>query len=115
MVTDVVMVMVTAPDPDTAAQLGRTLVDEHLAACANIVPGVRSIYRWQGAVHDDAEVLLIIKTTTTAHETLMQRVLDLHPYNTPEVLVLPVDGGSAAYLRWLTDQVDVSSASEKDA
>ena len=115
MATDAVVVLVMAPDMDTAAQLGRTLVEEHLAACANIVPGVRSIYRWQEVVHDDAEVLLIIKTTTMAQHHLTQRVLDLHPYDTPEAIVLPIVGGSDSYLRWIGAQITPPSSSSEAA
>ncbi len=105
MITDALVVLVTAPDMDTAVRLGQALVEEQLAACANIVPGVRSIYRWQGVVHDDAEVLVIIKTTAVAQEQLTQRVLALHPYDTPEVVVLPIVGGSDSYLRWIAAQI----------
>jgi periplasmic divalent cation tolerance protein len=99
------VVLVTAPTMEEAAQLGRALVEERLAACANLVPGLRSIYRWQGAVQDDAEVLLLIKTTSAYLERLTQRIVELHSYETPEVLALPVAGGSLAYLQWLSRQV----------
>ncbi len=99
------VVLVTASEMETAARIGRTLVEERLAACANLVPGLRSIYRWQDAIHDDAEALLIIKTTAACLERLTARVTELHPYETPEVLALPVAGGAAAYLAWLGQQV----------
>jgi len=95
------VVLVTAPDLDTAARLGRALVEERLAACVNLVPGLRSIYRWEGALHDDAEVLLLVKTRTDRLEALSARVKELHPYALPEVLALPASGGSPAYLDWL--------------
>lgn len=95
------VVLVTAPDLDTAARLGRALVEERLAACVNLVPGLRSIYRWEGALHDDAEVLLLVKTRTDRLEGLSARVKELHPYALPEVLALPASGGSPAYLEWL--------------
>lgn len=95
------VVLVTAPDLDTAARLGRALVEERLAACVNLVPGLRSIYRWEGALHDDAEVLLLVKTRTDRLEALSARVKELHPYALPEVLALPASGGSPAYLEWL--------------
>ncbi len=103
---DALLVFVTAPDTETAAQLGRTLVEERLAACANILPGLRSIYRWQGAVHDDGEVLMLIKTTDAAQARLTQRILALHPYDTPEVIAVPIVAGADANLRWLADHVD---------
>lgn len=101
----VLVVLVTAPTMDEAVRLGRAVVEERLAACANLVPGVRSIYRWQDVVHDDAEVLLVIKTTASMWDTLLQRVVALHSYETPEVLALPVGQGSPAYLNWLGAQV----------
>lgn len=102
---DALVVLVTAADMEQAAHLGRTLVEERLAACANLVPSVRSIYRWQHAVHDEAEVLLVIKTTAARFAALQARVLALHSYTTPEVLALPVVAGAPAYLDWLRAQV----------
>lgn len=98
---DVRVVLVTAPDTDTARALGRVLVEERLAACVNMVPGVRSIYHWKGAVEEDPEVLLVIKTGAQRCEALAARVKELHPYDLPEVLELPVAGGSTAYLDWV--------------
>jgi periplasmic divalent cation tolerance protein len=111
---DALLVLVTAPDAETAAQLGRALVEERLAACANILPGLRSIYRWQGAVQDDAEVLMLIKTTAAAQPHLTQRILQLHPYDTPEVVALPIVAGADGYLGWLVTQVDVPAAASRD-
>lgn len=111
MSNQVQIVLVTAPNMDEAARLGRTLVEDQLAACVNLMPGVRSIYRWQNAIHDDAEVLLIIKTTAAQWTRLTQRVLQLHPYATPEVLALPVAHGSEGYLAWLYAQVQSEETS----
>jgi periplasmic divalent cation tolerance protein len=94
------VVLVTAPQ-DAAHELARTLVGERLAACINVVPGVRSIYRWQGAVEEDDEVLLVAKTRSDRVDALTQRVRELHPYDLPETLALPAVGGSAAYLEWV--------------
>lgn len=102
---ETLVVLVTAPTMEEAAQLGRALVEERLAACANLVPGLRSIYRWQDAIQDDAEVLMLIKTTAARLDRLTQRVVELHSYDTPEVVALPIVGGSTAYLQWLTMQV----------
>jgi periplasmic divalent cation tolerance protein len=99
--TDAVIVLVTTPSPERAAELARTLVEERLAACGNVVPGLRSIYRWEGKVQDDAEALLVLKTTRARFEALRDRVLALHPYDVPEVLALAVEAGSAAYLAWI--------------
>jgi periplasmic divalent cation tolerance protein len=95
---------VTAPDPETAAGIARTLVEERLAACVNLVPGVRSIYRYEGRVHDEAETLLIVKTRADLGAELEARVRALHPYDVPEVLRLAADGGSAPYLAWVLEE-----------
>jgi periplasmic divalent cation tolerance protein len=100
-VTDVLVVLVTMPTAERAAELARTLVDERLAACGNVVPGLRSIYRWEGRVVDEPEVLLVVKTTRARLDALRDRVLALHPYQVPEVLALSVESGSAAYLAWV--------------
>jgi periplasmic divalent cation tolerance protein len=99
------VVWVTAPDVETATRIARTLVEERWIACANLVPGVRSIYRWQGRVEDEAEVLLVMKTSSDRCEALAARVKELHPYELPEVIALPVVGGSGAYLDWVVDAV----------
>lgn len=98
---DALVVLVTAPSPDQAAELARALVEERLAACGNVLPAIRSIYRWEGKIHDDAEALLVLKTTRGRFEALRERVIALHPYDVPEVLALPVEAGSAPYLAWL--------------
>lgn len=100
--TDALVVLVTAPTPEQAAELARAVVGERLAACGNVVPGLRSIYRWEGKVQDDAEALLVLKTTRGRLEALRDRILALHPYEVPEVIALPVEAGSAAYLAWLS-------------
>ncbi len=101
---DARVVLMTAPDQEVAQRIARTLVEERLAACVNLVPGVRSIYRWQGAVEEDAEVLLLAKTGRTRCAALAARVQALHPYELPEIVVLPVDGGSQRYLDWIVSE-----------
>ena len=101
MSASVVVVLLTAPDPETAQRIAQALVEERLAACVNVLPGVRSIYRWQGAVEQASEVLLIAKTQADRSDALAARVRALHPYELPEVVVLPVSGGSEAYLGWV--------------
>lgn len=98
------VVLVTAPDAETGAALGRALVAERLVACVNLVPGVRSIYRWEGRVEEDGEVLLVIKTRADRLAALRERVVALHPYDVPEVVALPVVGGSPAYLDWVREE-----------
>jgi periplasmic divalent cation tolerance protein len=98
-------VLVTAGSGDEAATIARALVDERLAACANIVSGITSIYRWQGRVEQASETLLIIKTDRRQLDALVGRVRALHSYTVPEVVALAIDGGSAPYLRWLDEEV----------
>jgi periplasmic divalent cation tolerance protein len=109
MSNETVVVLVTAPNMETATQIGRALVEERLAACANLIPQVRSIYRWQGEIFDEAEILLLIKTTVAVQEHLTERVLQLHPYETPEVIALPIVAGSDAYLQWIASEVSASA------
>ena len=99
--TDAVVVLVTAPSADVAATIARTLVEERLAACGNVLPGIRSIYRWEGKVQDETEVLLLLKTQRGRFAELRDRILALHPYEVPEVIALPVEAGSDAYLDWI--------------
>ncbi len=99
--TDALVVLVTAPTAERAAEIARAVVEERLAACGNVVSGLRSIYRWQGKVQEDAEALLLLKTSRARFEALRDRVLALHPYEVPEVIALPVEAGSAAYLDWI--------------
>ncbi len=103
--TELVAVLVTAPDAETGETLATAVVQERLAACVNIVPGLTSVYRWEGRVHRDAEVLLVMKTTAAGAGALRERVLELHPYEVPEVLVLPVAGGHGAYMEWVRSAV----------
>jgi periplasmic divalent cation tolerance protein len=98
---DVTLVLTTVPDGDTGERLVRQLVDERLAACGNLVPGVVSIYRWEGAVQREGEVLVLLKTCGGSVERLFQRVTELHPYRVPELLSFPVGAGLAAYCEWV--------------
>jgi periplasmic divalent cation tolerance protein len=102
---DARVVLVTVPDEAAAGSLVTTLVEEGVVACGNIVPGLTSIYRWQGAVERASEALVIFKTTAEGAQRLVVRVPELHPYETPEVLVLPVDAGHAPYLDWIGENV----------
>lgn len=96
------VVLMTAPDETVAESLVRRLLEERLVACGTIVPGAQSIYRWQGEVEHEAESLVIFKTTASAADRLVRRIPELHPYDVPEVLVLPVESGHSPYLDWLT-------------
>jgi periplasmic divalent cation tolerance protein len=99
------VVFSTFPDAETAARIARTLVDERLAACVNLLPMVRSIYRWEGKVCDEAETLAIIKTTAERYAALRARIIELHPYQVPEVIALALADGHPPYLAWLAEQV----------
>jgi periplasmic divalent cation tolerance protein len=104
-VTDAVVVLVTAPTAEKAAELARAVVEEKLAACGNVLPGVRSIYRWKGTVQEEGEALLVLKTQRKRFPELRDRILALHPYDVPEVLALPVEAGAEAYLDWIAQSM----------
>jgi periplasmic divalent cation tolerance protein len=100
-VTDIVLVLTTLPVGDRAEVIARMLVDERLAACVNVLAPMTSFYRWQGAVERDAERQVIIKTTRDRVVAVQQRLGELHSYDVPEFLVLPVADGGAAYMDWV--------------
>jgi periplasmic divalent cation tolerance protein len=99
------VVLVTGPDRDVLLALGRSLVQERLAACANVVGGLRSVYRWGGSVEEADEALAILKTTRARLEDLTVRIRALHPYDEPEVVAVAAAGGSASYLAWVAGAV----------
>jgi periplasmic divalent cation tolerance protein len=96
-----VVALSTAPNMDTAAGIARVLVEEGLCACVNIVPGVRSIYLWDGEICDGSEVLCVLKTRSDKLEPLRERLVELHPYEVPELVVLDVAWGHEPYLSWI--------------
>jgi len=99
------VVLVTASSQEEADRIAQTLVVEMLAACINIIPGITSVYRWEEEVQRDQEWLLVVKTQRDVLDGLTRRVKALHSYDVPEVIALPVVGGSYDYLRWLDRQV----------
>lgn len=101
---DICIVYVTCPDPETGEAIAGKLVAEHLAACVNVVPGLRSVYRWQGKVEVDDEILLLIKTASARFDRLRDRVLELHPDEVPEIVAVPVVQGLDTYLQWVGDE-----------
>lgn len=101
---DVSLVMTTAPDRETGERIVRQLVDERLAACGSLVPGVCSIYRWEGAVAREDEVLVLLKTRGASVERLFRRVAELHPYRVPELLGFPAAAASSAYSAWVAEE-----------
>ena len=95
----------TAPDADAAAALARALVEERLVACGNVLPGVRSVYRWDGAVTEAPEAVLICKTTAAKADAAAARLAELHPYDVPAVVRLDAGGGAPAFLAWAAGEV----------
>ncbi len=100
---DAIVVYITAPAEDEAARIARCLVEEGIAGCINIVNGIRSIYKWQGKIEDDQEVLMIVKTQRHLFDSLKNRVKELHSYTVPEIIALPIIEGSDDYLNWLKE------------
>jgi len=98
------MVYITAPSPEAAEAIGRALVTERLAACANILPGMRSIYRWKGAIETAEETVLIAKTRLELADALTARVKELHDYEVPCAVVVPIVSGLPEFLRWIDDE-----------
>jgi len=104
---DVRLIFVTGPDAGTLEAIGRSLVEERLAACVNVLPGVTSVYRWEGEVNVESEAVAIVKTTEERVDAVRERVEDLHPYDVPEIVSVEVSEGSPAYLRWVRGSVAV--------
>ena len=103
-----VVILTTAGTEQEASDLARELVNRRLAACVNVIPQVRSIFRWQNEVHDDREWLLLIKTRRDRFEAVRAAIRELHSYDLPETVLLDVDRGDEAYLRWIDDSLDGS-------
>jgi periplasmic divalent cation tolerance protein len=107
-VSERVVVLCTAGSADDAERIASAVVERGLAACVNVVPGVVSVYRWKGEVQRDEEWLLVMKTTSARFEGLRAAVVELHPYDVPEVIRLPIEGGHAPYLEWIDESVSGS-------
>ncbi len=99
----VVMVCVNVGNADEAVKIARTLVEEELVACGNIIPGIRSIYRWKGEIFDEEEVMLIMKTQASLFPTVQSRVQSLHSYEVPEIIALDISDGLPEYLAWVME------------
>jgi periplasmic divalent cation tolerance protein len=108
MLTDLQIVLCTVPDRETAEMIAGTLVAGQLAACVNILPGVTSVYRWQGAIEQSEELLLVIKTRQTVWPMLVAQIQTLHPYELPEIVAVPIKTGEAEYIQWLENSLPSS-------
>lgn len=98
------VVLISTPGAEAGRRLARALVEERLAACGSVVPAVTSVYRWRGAIEEEEEALVVLKTTSGRVEPLTRRALELHPYEVPEIVALPVAGGNPRYLAWLSEE-----------
>lgn len=96
------LVLCTCPDLSTAQKIAKLLVEKQQAACVSIIPGMTSIYSWQGAIETDQEHLLLIKTETVQFDMLKTQIIEHHPYQIPEIIALPIEQGSTDYLRWVS-------------
>jgi len=101
--TDKIVVLSTCASPEDAGKIARTLVEKRLAACVNILPAVRSIYRWKGAIEDDQETLLLIKSSRALFNDLSAEIERLHSYEIPEAIAIPIVDGLERYLDWMAD------------
>lgn len=95
------LIMTTLPDQASAERLATCLVEQNLAACVNMIPGIQSVYRWKDAIQKDHECLLLIKTQAQRYADLESVVLEQHPYDLPEIIAVPVEQGLAGYLAWV--------------
>jgi periplasmic divalent cation tolerance protein len=103
MADQILLAISTFPDAETASRIAQTLVEEKFAACANIMPGVHSIYRWKEKIETAGEVIVFFKTTRDRQSTFEEKMRSLHPYEVPELLFIKIDSGSPDYLHWVTD------------
>jgi periplasmic divalent cation tolerance protein len=107
--TDKILVLSTCASTDEAARIARDLVEKRLAACVNLLPGLRSIYHWQGAVEDSGEVLLLIKSRRDLLPDVTRAIASLHSYTVPEVIAVPVVDGASPYLNWMDKELQPAS------
>jgi periplasmic divalent cation tolerance protein len=103
MADEALLVLSTFPDAATAARISRQLVEQKCAACANLLPPVESIYRWEGKVENAQETLVLFKTSRARYRALERALRELHPYDVPEIIAVPIEQGLPEYLRWVSE------------
>ena len=108
--TDALVVMTTVASADEAVSLVRSLLDRRLVACGTLLPGARSLYRWEGKIADEQEVVVLLKTRSARLDALESAFAELHPYKVPELLALPVNAGLDKYLAWITAETALALA-----
>ena len=108
--TDAIVVFTTVASDEEAVTLTRSLLDRRLIACGTLFPGARSLYRWQGKIADEREVVVMLKTRSARLDTLREAFNELHPYKVPELLVLPVEAGLDKYLEWINGETTLALA-----
>jgi periplasmic divalent cation tolerance protein len=108
--TDAIVVMTTLASPDDAVKLVQALLERRLIACGSVLPGARSLYRWQGKIADEQEAVVLLKTRSARLETLKLAFEELHPYKVPELLAIPVTAGNAKYLDWINGETTLALA-----
>lgn len=108
--TDAMVVLTTLASPEEAHQFVRTLLERRLIACGTLLPGATSLYRWQGKIAEEQEVVVLLKTRSARLETLRDAFTELHPYKVPELLALPVEAGLEKYLQWINGETTLALA-----
>ena len=103
---DYLLVISTCPNQDVAKQLAGKIIDEHLAACVNILPNIVSVYKWQGSMEESSESMMLIKSTKQQYENLQSLIVEEHPYELPEVIAVPISGGLPEYLAWINNVIN---------
>ena len=103
---DLIVVFITVPGREEGDKIGKMLVEERLAACVNVLPGITSHYIWEGKLESSPEALLVVKTGANRFEQLRSRVLELHPYNVPEIIAIPIVAGDPGYLDWVRNSLN---------
>jgi periplasmic divalent cation tolerance protein len=106
--TDAIVILTTMASDEEAVRFVRTLLERRLIACGTLMPGARSLYRWQGKVADEREVLVLLKTRSARVDSLRQAFAELHPYKVPELLALPVEAGLDKYLEWINGETTLA-------